>query len=321
MKKLLTITVAVLVLMGAAADANAFGIRIVFGGIRFHHVGRHHHYGSNRHHRSETRQASRAVKSTKPTREAKAETTKVAPGTHLSAKDEVPAKAQAVSGEQKAADAAWQTYQNLPQAFRDSVGPVGIFTFASIADFRRITQIYGARDAAVGYSVPVDFKDVKGFYCRVALIGQDDLASTLVHELGHCVDFRHKIGHSMPLMEAFFQDSTKDTKEKLIDDGFGYYTTEPQEAFAQAISHYLVPSIHDDYAKWEADWPNLNAHVRTLLDDAKIAYISPNTRVTAQDVAAKSQDRSTTTQLPIAAVAAASAAVAPVSVPVAPLDY
>ncbi len=229
------------------------------------------------------------------------------PGTHLSAKDDVPAKVQAVTGEQKAADAAWQTYLNLPQAFRNSVGPVGIFTFANIADFRRVTKVYEARDGAVGYSISVDFKDGNGFYCRVALIGQDDLASTLAHELGHCVDFRHKIGHSMPLMEAFFLDSTKDTRAKLIEDGFGYYTTEPQEAFAQAISHYLTPSVRENYAKWEADWPHLNAHVRKLLDDAKIAYLDPEVKMaTAQTVGGTINASANKEQAPV---------------PVAPLDY
>ena len=150
-------------------------------------------------------------------------------------------------------------------------------------------------------------KDRKDFYCSVNLMPNpkvpEELPAVLVHELGHCLDFRHELGHSMPVMEAFFLDSTKDTKQKLIDDGFGYFTTEPQEAFAQAVSHYLVPSERVNYAKWELDWPHLNAHVRKLLDDAKIAYVSPKTRVTAQDVA-KPQ--------PVAGS---------VSVPVAPLDY
>jgi hypothetical protein len=313
MKKLLVTTVAALALMGAvASDANAFGISISFGGFRFHHVGGRHHYGSTRHHRSETRVASR--RGSKPTREAKAEKTetKLAPGVHMSAKEEVPAMARTASGEQRAADAAWQTYMNLPQAFRESVGPVAIYTFANIADFRRITQIYGARDTAAGYSTAVMFKDAKtdkDFFCRVNLIGHlvdNDMAMVLTHELGHCVDFQHKIGHSMPLMEAFFLDSTKETKVRLIADGFEYYTTEPQEAFAQAIAHYLMPSVNEDYSKWEADWPHLNAHVRKLLDDAKIAYISPSARMATAAAAAE---------------APVTASIKTEPVPVAPLDY
>jgi hypothetical protein len=279
-----------------ASEADAFGIIIRFGGFRVHHA-RSHHYGSNRRHRSETRTASRA----KPSREAKAEPTKA--GTHYSGKDEIPAMARADSGPQKAADAAWQTYLNLPQAFRNAVGPVAIHTYASIADFRRIQQVYDANDTVEGLSTTVEMKDRKDFFCHVNLIPNmpSDMPSVLVHELGHCVDFRRKIGHSMPLMEAFFLDSTKETKDKLIEDGFGYFTTEPQEAFAQAISHYLVASVRIDYAKWEADWPHLNAHVRKLLDDAKIAYLDPKTKMTASEAPVNASINQ--------------------PVPVAPLDY
>jgi hypothetical protein len=305
MKKLLVTTVAALALMGAvASDANAFGISISFGGFHRHHVGRH--YGSTRRHHSETRTASRRETTKPKQREGKAETNKLSPGTHASAKGEVTAIAKAMTGEQRAADAAWQSYQNLPKAFRDSIGPVGIFTYANIADFRRITKFYEARDNAVGYSTAIDFQDHKDFFCSVNLIGEEDLAAILAHELGHCADFRYKFGHSMPVMEAFFLDSTKDTRAKLIEDGFGYYTTEPQEAFAQAISHYLSPSIREDYAKWEADWPHLNTQVRKLLDDAKIAYISPSARMATAATAAE---------------APVTASIKTEPVPVAPLDY
>jgi hypothetical protein len=310
--KCLVTTVAALALMGAVADANAFGISISFGGLRFHHVGRHH-YGSTRHRSSTRREAMRHTKRDRS--KAQAETTKLSPGTHASAKDEVAAIAKAITGEQKAADAAWQTYQDLPKAFRDIIGPVGIYTFANIADFRRIAQIYNAPDGAAGYSSPIQFKDGKDFFCRVNLIGQDDLAAVLAHELGHCADFRYKIGHSMPLMEAFFQDSTKDTKAKLIADGFAYYTTEPQEAFAQAIAHYLMPSIREDYSKWEADWPNLNAHVRKMLDEAKIAYVSPKV------IADRSQRHPDYHTLDTGDGTPTKASAKTEPVPVAPLDY
>ena len=282
-KKVLTTTVAALALSSMiAADANAFGIVIRFGGF---HIGHRHHYASRRHHRTETRSASRPK--SKPTREAKAEPTKVNPANHYSGKDQVPAMAQALSGEQRMADVAWQTYMNLPIAFRNIIGPVSISTFANIADYRRIRQAYDAEDGYEGYSYKVPMKDRNDFYCSVNLMPNPNVPNefpvVLVHELGHCFDFRYKLGHDMTIMEAFFLDSTKETKDKLIKDGFGYFTTEPQEAFAQAISHYLVASVRIDYAKWEADWPHLNEIVRAILDEAKVAYIDPKSKLAATE--------------------------------------
>ena len=294
-KKVLTTTVAAVALTSlVAADANAFGIVISFGGFHRHHVSRHH----SRHVRSETRTAKRGSAK----REAKAAPAKVNPANHYSGKDEVLAMAQALTGEQKAADAAWQIYMNLPKVFRDAIGPVSISTFANIADYRRVRQAYDAGDSYEGYTYTVPMKDRDDFYCSVNLMPNpnvpNELPSVLVHELGHCLDFRHKIGHSMPIMEAFFLDSTKDTKAKLIADGFGYFTTEPQEAFAQAVSHYLVASIRIDYAKWEADWPHLNAKVREMLDAGKVAYLDPKTAEKPVNASVKTE-----------------------AVPVAPLDY
>ena len=163
-KKLLTIVAAIALMGTMASEADAFGIVIRFGGFRVHHVGRHHSYASRRHH-TETRSA--RTKSTN--REAKTETKKT-PNDYASGKDQILAVAKAVTGERKAVDLAWQTYLNLPQSFRNSVGPVGIFTFANIADYRRITQRYNAPDNMGGASAPVDFPDGKGFYCRVNIV-------------------------------------------------------------------------------------------------------------------------------------------------------
>jgi hypothetical protein len=295
----LIVPIAALALLGAVADANAFGIVISFGGFHRHHVGRH--YGSARRHHSETRTASRHQTTKPKQREAKAAPAKINPANHYSGKDEVPAMAQALSGEQKAADAAWQIYMNLPIAFRNVIGPVAISTFSNIGDYRRIRQAYDAEDGYEGYTYMVPMKDINDRYCSVNLMPNpnvpNELPAVLVHELGHCIDFRNNLGHSMPVMEAFFLDSTKETKEKLIKDGFGYFTTEPQEAFAQAISHYLVPSVRVDYAKWEADWPHLNAQVRQMLEETKIAYLDPKTETPVKVQTVKT------------------------SVPVAPLDY
>ena len=143
MKKLLVATVAAVALMGTmASEADAFGIVIRFGGFHVRHVGRSHHFSSRRH-RSETRTASRGAK---PAQTAKAEPTN--PANHYSGKDEVPAMAQALSGEQRGSGCRVADILEFPKVFREAIGPVSISTFLpNIADYRRIRQAYDAGDS------------------------------------------------------------------------------------------------------------------------------------------------------------------------------
>jgi hypothetical protein len=283
MKKLLTTTVAAAALIGVmASDANAFGISInlgsLFGGRYIHRT--HHSYGSRRHAtrhetrqasrhatRHETRQASRRSNGHKPEEAAKPTQPKDLPLVTV------------ISGNYSTADQVRIKYNSLQKEFKDLIGPVTIFTYGTIGDFRAKTKKYDAPDNATGYSLEYTYdKDHSHAYCAVHLIesaGPEEYADrSLVHELGHCVDFRYSVSHRMSTMEAFFADVTKETKPQIIKDGFGYYTTEPREAFAETFAHYLATPT-EDFAKWEADWPNLDAEIRRLFDVEHLAYTKP----------------------------------------------
>jgi hypothetical protein len=198
MKKLLTTTVAAAALIGVmASDANAFGISInlgsLFGGRYIHRT--HHSYGSRRHAtrhetrqasrhatRHETRQASRRSNGHKPEEAAKPTQPKDLPLVTV------------ISGNYSTADQVRIKYNSLQKEFKDLIGPVTIFTYGTIGDFRAKTKKYDAPDNATGYSLEYTYdKDHSHAYCAVHLIesaGPEEYADrSLVHELGHCVDF------------------------------------------------------------------------------------------------------------------------------------
>jgi hypothetical protein len=304
MKTFLTTTVAALALMGAVADANAFGISISFGGLRFHHVGRHHYGSARHHHRSEPRSASRS-KSAKRTREAN------------TAGPKDGKLAFAVTGSKATADKVWDRYTSLQEKFKQFVGPVVFFTYANVVDFRAKTGIVEARDATWGMSKQYEKDGHK--LCAVYLMesaGEVQFANiTLVHELAHCIDFNFNVGHRMSVMEAYFADVAATGKDKIKEDGFSYFLSEPQEAYAQSVAYLTgIPTTLSPV--WEADFPRLMAELRRMFDVEHIAYNPAKldcVKYECDDVAFK-QDK-----FPTSASAVGGSVTAPV--PVAPLDY
>jgi hypothetical protein len=307
-KKLLTIVAAVALMGTMASEADAFGIVIRFGGFRVHHVGRHHHYGSNRHH---------VRRETKPSRTREAKATPSMP------KDSK--LAFAVTGAKSTADKVWDRYLQLPLKIKEFIGPVALFTYANVIDFRAKTGRVEARDVTAGFST--QYKKGNDKICAVYLMesaGEVQYANlTLIHELAHCMDFNFNIGHRMSVMEAYFADIAATGKDKIKQDGFAYYLTEPQEAYAESVAYLLgIPTTSKD--KWEADFPRLMAEMRRMFDVDKIAYNPIQLDCTKYECddkpTAKTQNR-----FPTTSGASASALGGSVTAPVAPtpmgVDY
>jgi hypothetical protein len=254
MKKLLT-AVAAIALVGIASAADA-GIIIRFGFAPRYRVAHRHHHSQVRSARSEHR----------PTRRSE---TKVA-----RTPDDLPLAIK-ITGNQETANNVMSIYNSQQLAFRNLVGKVKFTTFATVGDFRRLIQWYDAPDGLLGRTTMGNTKLTDG-YCLINIIQEGNqnyqhLAATVVHEMTHCIDFHNATSrYNMDYLEEFFKDVNKASKPQLEKDGFGYYASLPQEALAQAVSHYLAPDPTNDYQKWEADFPHLNAAVLDLLHGANV---------------------------------------------------
>lgn len=168
-------------------------------------------------------------------------------------------------------------YNSLPDVFRRLAGDVTFYLSGSIGELRQYTKLYDLPDQVAGRAIISTEIEAKG-RCLVSLVEDhhadlDDLKFTMAHELTHCIDMRlgTTTNTDTDFLESFFADVNKSTRAKIVADGFEHYI-EPQEAVAQAVAYFIVPnsSRQQVVAKWDADFPTVNAQVYQMLTASKI---------------------------------------------------
>jgi hypothetical protein len=262
--------------------ADAFGIVIRFGG--FHRVGGHH---VARHHRSSGTRVARNRSRSNLTPPKPVQTVSIGPQTLKTPdgditvqgiKNKEPIGPVVVRRPGASKDTAAQIvplYNSLPESFRDLSGGVTFYLSGTIGEMRQYTKLYGLSDQVAGKATISKELDPKG-RCLVSLVEDhhadlNDLKFTMAHELTHCIDIRLGTTTNTDFLESFFADVNKKTRAKIVADGFEHYI-EPEEALAEAVAYYIVPnsSRQKVVAKWDADFPTVNAQVYQMLTAIKV---------------------------------------------------
>jgi len=309
MKIRTAIAIAALALTTASTitPADAFGIVIRFGGFRVggghrHHTVRHHHSASA----TRVARNKSSKRGDKPVQTASTGgpmTLKTPDGSDISlqgtrGKEPIgPVVIRRPLATKETAAQITPMYYSLPEIFRQMTGAVTFSLSGTVGELRKYTQMYDAPDQMAGRAFIMQQGEFKG-RCVVSLVENahadlTDLKFTIAHEMTHCIDGRLGTSGNTEYLETFFQDVNKNTRKKVIADGFEHYI-EPEEALAEAVAYFIVPDVDSpsrNRAQWDADFPNVNAKIYELLTSIKInvSYrtpkpAAPNAKDTAENI-------------------------------------